>query len=165
VSEDLSAEALERYERAMAFIRQGWVTRAGAERQYLGQDPRPIYFSPFRNLLAGREGSEAEKRAAGEQDRREWTEGIRRRLGLVAEVHRCRVFRGDLGWLWSCLRPGCPSAGYSCPSQEYAFAKARAHARSFMPDAPEDEAIAGMDWPAYMALAAGVPAIGKGEGW
>jgi len=118
--------------------------------QAAGQ-PRHVYFSPFRNSLVIREGFAMEKRAAGERDRREWAEGIRRRLGLVAEVHRCQVFRGT-EWLWSCLRHGCNAAGYSCPSQAYAFAKALAHARSFLPEPPEEEPLTELQWALYVAF-------------
>ncbi len=113
----------------------------------------PIYFSPFRNSLVIREGFEVEKRAAEERDRREWLEGIRRRLGLVAEVHRCQVHRGNPEWIWSCLRDGCHAAGYFCPSQADAFGRASAHALSFAPEPPEGEPFGGLDWAAYEALA------------
>ena len=116
--------------------------------------PRHVYFSPFRNSLVIREGFAMEKRAAGERDRREWAEGIRRRLGLVAEVHRCRAYADDEGggWVWACLRPGCLGAGYSYRSQPAAFAEALAHARAFMPEPPEDEPLTELQWALYVAF-------------
>ena len=87
MSDDIHAEARERHEQAAAAIRRGLVTLAGLEQAITGC--RPIYFSPLRNSLVIREGFAVERRAAEERDRREWIEGVRRRLGLVAEVHRC----------------------------------------------------------------------------
>jgi hypothetical protein len=108
----------------------------------------PIYFSPLRNSLVIREGFEAEKRAADERDRREWTESIRRRLGLVAEVHRCRAWHTTDGWLWWCLRPGCPSSGgfgRAKLSFDGASRQAFAHARSFVPQPPDETPVTGLD--------------------
>jgi hypothetical protein len=159
VSDDIHAEALERYERAAAFIRQGWVTRAEAEREYLGQDPRPIYFSPFRNSLVIREGFAMEKRAAEERDRREWVDGIRRRLGLVAGVHRCRVWRcGEADWGWFCLRKTCGEVGHFLPSQEAAAIAAQQHTRAFVPEPPEETPVTELDLLAYDALCGAVRA-------
>jgi hypothetical protein len=117
------------YGEMAGWIRDGLVT-------WPAGSPRPIYFSPFRDSLVIREAYAMERRAAEERDRREWIEGIRRRLGLVAEVHRCQVHRGNPEWIWSCLRDGCHAAGYFCPSQADAFGRALAHARSFVPRSP-----------------------------
>ncbi len=150
---DVLGEALERYERAAALLRQGWVTRLEAQREYLGQDIRPIYFSPFRNSLVIREGFALERRAAKERDRREWTEGVRRRLGLVTEVHRCWVYGTETGdmWAWICQRPECGISNYGYGSQRAALAKALAHARSFIPQPPEPEPWTELDVLAYEA--------------
>lgn len=99
--------------------------------------------------------------SAGEQDRREWIEGIRRRLGLVAEIHRVRVWkRGDGDWAGMCLRPGCPAGrplGWA-PSQQYALGDALAHAWHFMPLPPEEEEPPpGLDWDGYVPLVGAVP--------
>jgi hypothetical protein len=151
LSADVIAEALERYERAAAFIRQGWVTRAELEREVLGCDAKPIYFSPFRNSLVVREGFAAEKRAAEERGRREWTEAVRRRLGLVTEVHRCWVWRSVGLWHWWCLRDSCGGAQHNLPSQPEAFARALAHARSFVPQPPKPEPWTELDVLAFEA--------------
>lgn len=140
-------EALERYERTAAFIRDGLVAwPAGAA--------RPIYFSPFRNSLVIREGFAVERRAAEERGRREWTEGVRRRLGLVAEVHRCWVYDDDEGdgWAWFCRRRDCPRGGVNCPTQEYAFTNALMHARLFVPRPPEEPPVTELDVLAFDAL-------------
>lgn len=90
-----------------------------------------------------------EKRRAEEQNRREWLEDITRRLGLVAEVHRCRVWkRGEGDWARRCLRPGCPAGrplGWAA-SQQYALGDALAHAGAFLPLPPEETPDAGLDW-------------------
>ena len=128
-----------------------------SDRRAAGQPRRvgEIYFSPFRNSLVIREGFAMEKRAAGERDRREWAEGIRRRLGLVAEVHRVRVWkRGEGDWAARCLRPGCPAGrgvGWA-PSQQYALGDALAHAGAFLPLPPEDEPLTELQWALYVAF-------------
>lgn len=139
MSEDIHAEARERYERAAAYIRDGLVA-------WPAGSPRPIYFSPLRNSPVIREGFEAERRAAEERDRREWTEGIRRRLGLLAEVHRCHVYDDDEGdgWAWFCRRWSCRESGHGYPSQPRAFGAAFAHARSFLPEPPEETPATGL---------------------
>jgi hypothetical protein len=96
-------------------------------------------------------GFMAKRRELETLARREWINEVRRRLGLVAEVHRCQVFRGK-EWLWSCLRHGCNAAGYSCPSQADAFAKAFAHARRFVPQPPEEEPLTELQWALYVAF-------------
>ncbi len=128
------------------------MTRAELESQVLGGTP--IYFSPLRNSLVIRAGFAADRRAAEERDRREWIEGIRRRLGLVAVVHRCWVWWGVEGtlWTWWCYRLWCPARGGE-PSQPEAFAAALAHVRSFIPEPPEEELSGELDWEAYKALA------------
>jgi hypothetical protein len=133
-----------------------------AERVHLRHDVRPIRFSPPRDSLVVQQGSAAERRAAGEQDRREWTEGIRRRLGLVAEVHRCWVYRGA-GWAWMCLRAGCETSNYGYGSQPRALTKALAHTRSFMPEPPEGEPSGELDWVTCKALADTVEWVPRGE--
>jgi hypothetical protein len=140
------------------FIWRGLVTRAELEQGILGYDmvpaprPDPPPYSPLRNwFCAG--PSIAEQRAAEERDRREWTESVRRRLGLVAEVHRCRVSQcWCCAWNWDCLRPGCWS-GEHCGSQGNALASALAHARSFIPEPLEEEPWSELDWTAYEELA------------
>jgi hypothetical protein len=95
----------------------------------------------------------AEKRRAEERDRCEWTEAVRRRLGLVAEVHRCHVERSACGpqWAWSCARSGCGEFRVYRPTQAAAFAEALAHARSFVPQPPEPEPWTGLDVLAFEA--------------
>jgi hypothetical protein len=112
-------------------------------------------FGPFRGRVP--DSAEA-RRLAEEQDRREWIEGIRRRLGLVAEVHRCRVYDDDenTGWAWWCWRPGCAGGGYGYSTQARALAKADAHTRSFMPESPEETAVAELDLLAFDALCGAV---------
>jgi hypothetical protein len=66
-------EALERYERAAAFIRQGWVTRAELERSVLGYDAMPAEwpvppFSIFRDRIP-RVPSHAQQQLAEVQGR------------------------------------------------------------------------------------------------
>ena len=111
-------------------------------------------FGPFR--FAGMQAAaQAELRRLAEvQDRAEWIEGVRRRLGLVAEVHRCWVWWGVEGtlWTWWCYRLRCPARGGE-PSQPEAFAAALAHVRSFIPEPPEEELSGELDWEAYKALA------------
>jgi hypothetical protein len=100
------------------------------------------------------------RRAAEEQDRRELIEAVRRRLGLVAEVHRCRVWkRGEGDWARRCLRLGCPAGqplGWA-PSQEYALGDALAHAGAFLPLPPEEEPGTGLDWDGYVPLLDALP--------
>lgn len=104
--------------------------------------------------------SAAERRLAEEQDRREWLEDIRRRLGLVAEVHRCRVWkRGEGDWAARCLRPGCLAGvglGWA-PSQQYALGDALAHAGAFLPLPVDDEPVTELDWEGYVPLVGTVP--------
>jgi hypothetical protein len=113
--------------------------------------------APFALLYrreAMQEAAQAELgRLAEDRDRREWTEDIRRRLGLVAEVHRCRVSQcWCCAWNWDCLRPGCWS-GEHCGSQGNALASALAHARSSIPEPPEQEPWSELNWTAYEELA------------
>jgi hypothetical protein len=153
------------------FIWRGLVTRAELEQGVLGYDmvptpwPDPPPYSPLRNWF--RAGpSVAEQRAAEDRDRCEWTESIRRRLGLVAEVHRCIVHRGPLAWIWSCLR--CPAGRFFCPSQPEAFALALAHTRSFVPKPPEPRVLDHLDWTVlasfhdYISGVAVPPLVGAG---
>jgi hypothetical protein len=141
------------------FIWRGLVTRAELEQGILGYDmvpaprPDPPPYSPLRNWF--RAGpSIAEQRAAEERDRREWTEGVRRRLGLVAEVHRPRVRKtSPRSWGWHCQRPGCTEAAVGCMYLKEAFGDALAHARSFIPEPPEQEPWSELDWTAYEELA------------
>jgi hypothetical protein len=142
-------DALERYERVAAFIRRGTVSRAGVLAEW-----------PVPPLSIFREGFPVERRAAEERDRREWAEGVRRRLRLVAEVHRCRVWkRGEGDWAARCLRPGCPAgAGVGwAPSQQYALGDALAHAGAFLPLPADDEPSAGLDWAGYVPLLDALP--------
>lgn len=118
------------------------------------RDPYQDLFDGFR--AEGRRFAEAlrEKRLAEEQDRREWIEGIRRRLGLVAEVHRCHVEQSACGpqWAWSCARSDCGEFRVYRPTQAAAFAEALAHARSFVPQPPEPEPFTGLTWDGYVVL-------------
>lgn len=84
---------------------------------------------------------------------REWIEGVRRRLGLVAEVHRCRVYEPNPGddWAWTCLRADCASSRYGYPSQSAALARALAHARAFIPEPPEEAPVTELDVLAFDA--------------
>jgi hypothetical protein len=150
---DLAAEALERYQGVAEAI-GGNLLRVldGLQSATFGGGHKQIYFSPFRNSLVIREGYEAGKRAAAERDRREWLEGIVRRLGLVSEAHRCIVHKGNPEWIWSCRRKGCYQGGYFCPSQADAFSRALAHARSFI---PQPERWTELDILAYEARLAG----------
>lgn len=84
--------------------------------------------------------------------RREWTEGVRRRLGLVAEVHRCEVYRIGWDWVWLCARDGCPVVRTGYPSQAAAFTEALAHARAFIPQPPEESPVTELDVLAFDAL-------------
>jgi hypothetical protein len=109
---------------------------------------------------------------AEEEDRREWTESVRRRLGLVAEAHRCEVyldtqFPEDPEWLWQCWRTSCPVDG-SARSQPEAFAAALAHARLFVPQPPEPRVLDHLDWTVlasfhdYISGVAVPPLVGAG---
>jgi hypothetical protein len=153
----------------VALIRRGLMSRAELESVILGYsgDVRPIYFSPLRNSLVIRESFEAERRAAEERDRREWTEGVRRRLGLVTEVHRCWVYGTETGdmWAWICQRPECGISNYGYGSQRAALAKALAHARLFIPQPPEPEPWTELDVLAFEAIGARVLPAGKWMPW
>lgn len=91
------------------------------------------------------------RRAAQARDRSEWIEGIRRRLGLVSEVHEYRTWQvGAEYWAWTCLRPGCVySEGRGRVNAEQSKAgvasHAAAHRRRYLPSAPETVAGAGLD--------------------
>lgn len=82
----------------------------------------------------------------------EWIDSVRRRLGLVAEVHRTHVHQEKVSgyWSWTCRR--C-AEGTICAydSQPEAFAWALAHARSFIPEPPEEEPVTELDLLAYEA--------------
>jgi hypothetical protein len=81
---------------------------------------------------------------------------VKRRLGLVAEVHRCFVYGDDQGhgWAWMCLRPCCDRSGWGYRSQPASLAKALAHARAFVPETPEEEPLTELQWALCMALTA-----------
>lgn len=118
------------------------------------RDPYQDLFDGFR--AEGRRFAEAlrEKRLAEEQDRAEWIDSVRRRLGLVAAVHRCRVRQCRCGeWKWDCLRPRCWS-GDHCGSHGNALASALAHARAFLPEPPgrEEELPGELAWDGYVVL-------------
>lgn len=110
------------------YVRRGVVSRRDLERMIFGREAASI-----RNLM--------EQFRAEEQDRREWIEGIRRRLGLVSEVHEYRFWQiGEKWWAWECLRPGCRDADWqrtanSEPTRAAVVAKASAHRRRFLPPA------------------------------
>ena len=85
--------------------------------------------------------------------RREWIDGVRRRLGLVTEVHRCRVRKvRPWYWSWRCQRPDCTEAAVGCASQGEAIAEALAHARAFIPEPPEDAPVTELDVLAFDAF-------------
>jgi hypothetical protein len=96
----------------------------------------------LREREAAQAGKAAERSRAEAQDRREWIDGIRRRLGLVAEVHECRTWQiGERWWAWACLRPACRDADWqhtanSEPTRAGVIAKASAHRRRFLPPVP-----------------------------
>jgi hypothetical protein len=94
-----------------------------------------------------------------EQGRREWLEGVRRRLGLVTEVHRCYVYDDDEGdgWAWFCRRRGCPGRGLFGRSHREAFAEALAHARSFVPEPLEEGSAGELEWDRYVPLLDALP--------
>jgi hypothetical protein len=121
-------------------------------------DRAPVY-PVYRDL--------ARERAAEERERAEWTEGIRRRLGLVAEVHRCWVWRGsDRWWKWWCQREGCYGGeGPLYGSQPDALGDALAHARSFVPQPPEPEPFTELDELAFEAIGARILPAGKWMPW
>ncbi len=114
-------------------------------------------FGPFRfdGMQAAARGEL--RRLTEVQDRDEWIEGIRRRLGLVAEVHRCRVwYDGDDWWRWWCLRPACPCGGFARRGPgafAQALTEALEHARRFVPRPPGPEPFPELSWEAYKALA------------
>ena len=105
----------------------------------------------FRDLLVRYRviGRAEARRLAEEQERREWAEGIRRRLGLVAEVHRCQVWRCGWEWAWLCAREGCPVTRAGYPSQPAAFKDALTHARAFVPDGRGP--LTDLEWALYAA--------------
>lgn len=85
------------------------------------------------------------RRATEAQDRREWIESVRQRLGLVAEVHEYRTWEvGASYWGWACKRRGCRYGGspqlmpWNFGTSEAAVRRqARQHARRFVPSRPE----------------------------
>jgi hypothetical protein len=97
----------------------------------------------LREREAGLTRKAAERSRAEAQDRREWINGIRRRLGLVTEVHEYRIWQvGERWWAWACLHPGCRDADWqhtsnSEPTRAAVIARASAHRRRFVPPAPE----------------------------
>jgi hypothetical protein len=98
-------------------------------------------------------------RLAEERDRREWVEGVRRRLGLVAEVHRPRIRRtSPWSWGWHCQRAGCTEAEVGCMYLKEAFGDALAHALAFVPEPPEETPVTELDLLAFDALWAGMRA-------
>ena len=113
--------------------------------------PGELRFGPLR-AEAMQAAAQAEVRRLAEvQDRAEWIEGIRRRLGLVVEVHRCWVWQSVGLWHWWCLRDSCGGAHHNLPSQPEAFADAFAHTRSFVPQPPEPEPWSELDVLAFEA--------------
>lgn len=118
-------------------------------------------YHPLRDQVrAARAGA---RRLAEAEDRQAWIGQVKRRLGLVTEVHRCWVYGGDDGsmWAWICQREGCGISNYGYRWQWQALARALAHTRSFLPEPPEETPVTELDWAAYMTMADGIPAIGK----
>jgi hypothetical protein len=124
------------------YTRRGAAARAELKRALLA------YVAEERRRL---EAAAAKRHRDEEQDRREWIDGIRRRLGLVAEVHECHVWQiGERWWAWKCQRRGCWDADWqrtsnSEPTRAAVSAKASAHSRRFLPPAPEVAPGAGLD--------------------
>jgi len=123
----------------------------------------PSASAPFSRIPSNQEWAEtkawarqftANRRELERLARREWIEEVRRRLGLVVEVHRCRVWkRGEGDWAARCLRPGCPAGsgvGWA-PSQQYALGDALAHAGAFLPLPPEEAPVTELDALAFEA--------------
>ena len=138
MSED-SDEAAAWAEYATTLIRRGTVTRRDLERM-------------MRGLEAEQKRKAAERRWLDQQDRDQWIEGIRSRLGLVTEVHEYRVWQvGENWWAWECQRSGCwysyfkHASSCSATSKARAVAAASAHRRGFLPVRPEAVAGAGLD--------------------
>lgn len=147
VIEDTRAEAREQHEQDAAFIRHGFVTRADLERSMSGYDAG-VPFALLYRREAMQEAAQAELgRLAEIQDRAKWIEGIRRRLRLVAEVHRCWVWgHPNGGWDWWCQRDDCNSGPDTrVPVWADAVAEAIAHARSFVPQPPDETPVTGLD--------------------
>lgn len=121
-------------------MRHRVVSRSEAERVLLG---------PLRaEVLAWQRRVEAEA-----EDRRAWIGQVKRRLGLVDEVHRCRVYGDDenIGWAWSCRRWECRKGGHGYSRQEHAFRDAFAHARAYLPGPPEEQPVTELDLAAFDA--------------
>lgn len=133
------------------FIWRGLVTRAELERSMSGYDAGAPFALLYRRE-AMQEAAQAELcRLAEIQDRAKWIEGIRRRLRLVAEVHRCWVWQSVGLWHWWCLRDSCGAAHHNLLSQPEAFTDALAHTRSFVPQPPEPERWSELDVLAFEA--------------
>jgi hypothetical protein len=128
----------------------------------VSEDWPPSASAPFSRIPSNQEWAEgkawarqfvAKRRELERLARREWIEGVRRRLGLVAEVHRCFVYGHPGGhyWAWSCQRGDCLLSGYGYLTQPPAFAKALAHARAFVPEPVEEAPVTELDLLAYDA--------------
>lgn len=128
----------------------------------VSDDWPPPASAPFSRIPSNEEWAEskawarrfvAQRRELERLARREWIEGVRRRLGLVTEVHRCRVYEPnpDDDWAWSCQRAGCGTSDYGYPTQPTAFAKALAHARAFVPKPVEEAPVTELDALAFDA--------------
>jgi hypothetical protein len=141
--EDLNRRTRERYQRAVLI----------GPAVPLPQWP-PSKFLPFRDFIPRQDAAEA--RALEECDRREWLEGVRRRLGLVSEVHRCRVWRCAAAghWGWFCQRPDCGCVGHFLVSQAEAAREAQEHTRAFVPEPPEEEPRDELFWTLYEVFVA-----------
>jgi hypothetical protein len=136
----------------------------------VSEDWPPSVSAPFSRIPSNREWAEskawarefvARRRELERLARREWIEDVRRRLGLVTEVHRSWVWwsPGEQdSWTWWCYRKHCPGHGGGYPSQQAAFADALAHARAFAPEPPEEAPVTELDLLAFDALWAGMRA-------
>lgn len=98
------------------------------------------------------------RRLAEQEDRQAWIGRVKRRLGLVDEVHRCWVWRGsDKWWHWWCQRDLCYAGeGPLYGSQPDALHDALAHARAYLPGPPEETPVTELDLMAFDALWAGM---------
>lgn len=91
--------------------------------------------------------------------RREWIEDISRRLGLVAEVHPCQVYRCRPGdWGWWCRRGHCGMMSHFLPSQAEAVTAALEHTRAFVPEPLGEAPVTELDLLAFDAFWAGMRA-------
>lgn len=136
----------------------------------MSEDWPPSASAPFSRIPSNGEWAEskawarqfvAQRRELERLARREWIEDVRRRLGLVTEVHRCWVWwsPSEQGkWMWWCYRKHCLGHGVGYPSHQAAFTDALAHARAFVPEPPGEAPVTELDALAFDAFWAGMRA-------